>query len=225
MANDIDLPSDLHKLAKTYLLAKSAFNRAYCGWSHMLPPCSDEVGWRLLDAFRSEVKYFVFDLKRAEGGTGDASWEVFRKTLTDESDYHFADAAGFVKWYKALTNKIARGIGHLYDYHGDTFGDLADSYPLAGRELVERALASDPKSTRPRREGYLDEDEVTSAVREKHGDPWYKLICRGENYVARKLEVASYNCYLHRILTGRGECVSWTPDEQSAVEFANHYDE
>ena len=104
---------------------------------------------------------------------------------------------------EALKGKIDHAIGHLYEFHGDSFGDLVDSYPLAGRELVERALASHPKSDRPRREGYLDEREVGDAVLEKLGLQWYKLSARGANYVANTLEAACRNCYLHRILTGR----------------------
>lgn len=99
-----------------------------------------------------------------------------------------------------------------------------DSYPLAGRELVERALASHPKSERPRREGYLDEREVAIAVLEKLGLQWHKLICEGENYIVSALESACRKCYLHRILTGRDEQVAWTEDEKSAVDFAGHYD-
>ena len=67
-----------------------------------------------------------------------------------DGDYSFVDAMGFVKFYEVLKRKIARSIAHLYDYHGDSFGDLMDSFPLVGRKLVGRALASHPKSDRPR---------------------------------------------------------------------------
>ena len=126
---------------------------------------------------------------------------------------------------RGVTSKISRAIDHLYDYHGDSFGDLVDSFPLAGRELVERALASHPKSERPRREGYLDEREVADAVRKKLGLQWHQVICNGENYVASALEAACRRCYLHRILTGREEQIAWTDDEKRPLNFAGHYDD
>jgi hypothetical protein len=215
---------EVSKLAKTYLLAKSAFNRAYCRfWHSQVHPCADETGWKLLGAFRDEVQRFRFDLQREEQGIKQAAWELFRLELVGQADYSFADAAAFVKWYGALKSKIGRAIGHLFEFHGDSFGDLVDAYPLAGRELVERALASHPRSDRPRREGYLDEGEVRDAVREKVGLPWSKLICEGENYVLHSLEAACRKSYLHRILTGHDAQVSWTEEEKGAVDFACHY--
>ncbi len=150
---------------------------------------------------------------------------MFRRQLNDEVDYTFEVAAGFVKWYGRLKGKIDRAMAHLFEFHGDSFGDLVDAYPLAGRELVERALASHPKSDRPRREGYLDEQEVRDAVREKLGPAWHKLICVGENYVVQALEAACYRSYLHRILSGEDTRVVWTEEEQRAAEFAGHYDD
>jgi hypothetical protein len=217
---------EVPQLAKAYLLAKSAFNRAYCRfWHSEVQPCSDEIGWMVMDVFRREVEEFQFKLEREEQGINHAAWEVFRLELVGQADYRFEDAVAFVKWYGVLKNKIGRAIGHLYEFHGDSFADLVDAYPLAGRELVERALASHPKSERPRREGYLDEREVGDAVKEKLGSRWYKLICQGENYVLQALERACRKSYLHRVLTGQDAQITWTEDEQSAADFAGHFDD
>jgi hypothetical protein len=222
MMNTSVVLGEVHKLAKAYLLAKSGFNRAYCRfWQAEVEPCSEETGWKLLEVFRGQVD----KLKHREGGIKQAAWEIFRLELVGAADYAFEDVLGFVKWYGTLTSKIGRAIGHLYEFHGDSFGDLIDSYPLAGRELVQRALASHPKSDCPRREGYLDEREVGNAVVEKLGLAWHKLICEGENYIVSALEAACRKCYLHRILTGLGEQIAWTEDEKSAVDFASQYDD
>jgi len=216
----------LSSFAKAYLLAKSAFNRAYCRhWKAGGKPCTDEVGWKLLEVFRDLVEEYQFKLERREQSIKQAAWELFRQELVGQAYYTFEDVVGFVKWYRMLKSGIERAIGHLYEFHGDSFEDLVDSYPLAGRKLVERALASHPKSDRPRREGYLDEGEIGSAVLEKLGSQWHKLICEGENYVVSTLEAACRKSYLHRILTGRDEHVAWTEEEKSAVGFANHYDD
>jgi hypothetical protein len=226
MTNANTVSGKLQELAKTHLLAKSAFNRAYCQYWHTeIKPCSDETGWKLLAAFRDQVERFVFEYKRTEQGVNHAAWEIVRLELVGEADYGFEDVVGFAKWYEILKNKIGRAIAHLYDFHGDSFGDLVDSYPLAGHELVMRALASHPKSGHPRREGFLDEREVSAAVLEKLGPPWHKLICRGENYVAKALEVACRKYHLRRVLTGRDEQVAWTEEEKSGADFAGHYDD
>jgi hypothetical protein len=226
MADAARNQDDLPNLAKAYLLAKSAFNRAHCGfWHAEVQPCSDETGWKLLDTFRATVEHFRFKRGREELGIKNAAWELFRCQLVGDADYSFEEATGFVKWYERLRNKIGGAIAHLYEFHGDSFGDLIDAFPLAGRELVERALASHPKSSRPRREGFLDERELDEAVREKLGPGWHSLICRGENYIVRALETACYKCYVYRVLTGDDERVAWTDAEQSAVDFAGQYDD
>jgi len=220
------VPDDLQNLAKAHLLAKSAFNHAYCRfWLSEVKPCSEETGWKLLEAFRKQIEKFRFKLDYRERGIEHAAWEIFRLELVGQADYRFEDIVGFVRWYHMLKNKIEESIGHLYEFHGDSFGDLVDSYPLAGPELVERALASHPKSDRPRREGYLDEREVAEAVLEKLGVQWYGVICTGANYVKSVLEAACRKCYLHRVLTGLDEQIVWTGEERGAVDFAGHYND
>jgi len=224
MSNSALVGGDLHILAKAHLLARSVFNRAYRrSWENEVKPCSDETGWKLLEFFRREVEKFRLKQKREEQGIQVAAWEIFRLELVGDADYSFEDAVGFVKWYGMLNGKIGLAIEHFYEFLGDSFADLVDSYPLAGQELVERALASHPDSDRPRREGYLDEEEVRDAVGESLGSEWRKLICGGANYVRIALEGACYKCYLHRVLTERDERTTWTEEEKSAATFACHY--
>jgi hypothetical protein len=224
MVEAIHTKGEVWDLAKAYLLAQSTFNRAFCRfWHAEVQPCSDESGRKILGVFRNAVETFRLKSGRDELGMNHAARELFRLTLVGEADYSFDEAAEFVKWYERLKNAIGVAIAHLFEFHGDSFGDLIDAYPLAGPELVKRALASHPKSDRPRREGFLDEQELHDAVREKLGPGWYKVICRSENYVVHSLEVACYKCYVHRILTGEDERVSWTEAERSAADFAGQY--
>lgn len=216
---------ELRALAKSHLLAKSAFNRAYClFWHAQVKPCSDETGWKLLESFHRQVEHFRFKLNRPEQGVDNAAWEMFRLQMVGDADCEPEDVTGFVKWYEALTRKIGSSIDHLYDYHGDSFADLIDAYPLAGRDLVVRALASHPKSGCPPHEGFLEQREVSHAVLDKLGPHWHKFICAGENYVIRALETSCHEYFLHRILTGRDDQVTWTEEEQDAIGFADHYD-
>src|SRR5256885_693228 len=103
MADTILVIDEAHKLATVYLLAKSAFNRAYRRfWETQVKPCSDDMGWKLLEAFRSEIEKFRFKYGRHQRGIEQATWELFRLELVGKADYHFEDVVGFVKWYKAL---------------------------------------------------------------------------------------------------------------------------
>ncbi len=226
MSSTAEIPGEFQKFAKAHLLAKSAFNCAYRHfWQSEVKPCSDETGWKLLEAFRKEIARFLFGPNRHEQGVKSAAWEIFRLELVGKADYSFEDIVGFVQWYQLLKDQISEAIGHMYEFHGDSFSDLVDSYPLAGPELVKRALASHPQSDRPRREGYLDEREVEEAVLEKLGSQWHNLICRGPNYVKNRLGLACRKCYLHRILTGLDEQTVWTQEERSALNFVCHYEE
>ena len=226
MHGDFEHWRELGALAKEHVLSKAALNRLYCQhWQTQVKACSDESGWKLLDIFRATVETYRFKLKRREQGIKQAAWEIFRLELVGKADYTFHDLVGFVKWYGVLKSKISRAIGHLYEYHGDSFADLIDSYPLAGRELVGRALATCPASSRPRREGYLDEAEVAGAVQQRLGSRWHNLICHGENYVARALELACYRALVHRIVRDTDELVPWTEEERSMLHFAGQFDE
>src|SRR5438552_3048631 len=115
-------PNEVHKLAKAHLLAKSAFNQAYCRFWHVeVKPCSDEMGWYLLQRFQRQVEDFQFKRNRGGQSIKQAVWEMFRLELVGGSDYSFEDVVGFVKWYGTLTRKISRAIGHLFEFHGDSF--------------------------------------------------------------------------------------------------------
>lgn len=215
----------LAEKAKAHLLAQAAFNQEWIRYWHTVQPCTDEVGWKVMETFRGTVDLYVFKYKRGDVGIKQSAWEVFRQTLTGEAEYSFDDALGFVKWYEQLKQKISRGISHLFDYHGDSYGDLVDSYPLAGKSLAERALASNPKSDRPRREGFLDETEVRESVKEL-GEQWYKLIAHGENYVESSLEHAAVKAYLHRVLTGRDEeTAEWAEASGSELLCVGHFED
>jgi diadenosine tetraphosphate (Ap4A) HIT family hydrolase len=206
MANASSGVSELEELARAHLLAEKAFNRAYRQfWEAEVTACPQGTGWKLLEVFRREVDRYRIKLDRSERGIEQAAWEIFRLELVGKADYTFKDVVGFVKWYRELKSRIELAIGHLYEFHGDSFADLVDSYPLAGQHLVDRALATHPESDRPRREGYLDEQEICEAVLEKLGPQWHNLICKGGNYVLSVLEAACQKCYLHRVLTSLEE--------------------
>jgi hypothetical protein len=90
----------LPDFAKTYLLAQSEFNRAYCRYLQSeVRCCSDETGWKLLEVLRANVTRFRFKMDRNDSGIPNAAWELFRCLFDGKADYTFDDAVAFVKWY------------------------------------------------------------------------------------------------------------------------------
>jgi hypothetical protein len=207
-------------VARAFLLTRSRFNHAYEKFfTNELQACADGIAWTLLELFRQKVELFVFQYDHRDLGIRDAAREIFRLELVGEAAYSFEDAMGFVKWYSQLKSSIAQAIGHLYEFHDDGFSDLCDSYPLAGRELVDRALATHPTSTKPRRDGFLDEAELHEELLARRGARWQKLICRGANYVGAALEIACKHYFLHRLLVSENNLVTWTPEERKGLSF------
>jgi hypothetical protein len=217
--------ADLIGKAKAMLLLKSEFNRAWIRfWFNHVSPCDEATFYRLLPIYRGFVDQFVFRYKRADVGVKHASWELFRQISPDEGSWTWDDAAGFVKFYEQLDNRLGRALAHLFDFHGDSYSDLCDSLPLAGEAIVRRCLASDPKSRQPRREGFLEERELRDAVKEL-GPQWSKFILEGENYVLMALLAACKKDWLYELLVDRENKHAWSEKEQEELSYANHGDE
>jgi hypothetical protein len=155
----------------------------------------NERFWQLLDHFRELVRCCL-DRKHSEP-IAAAAREFFRLALVAEpplerDQYPMEEALQWFQGYKALKCKLDKALAGLYDFHGDSFGDLIDSMPLGGRALCERAL----KSASERRDGFLNAEEVTDAI-DALPQPWSKLVS-DEIYVTLTLEES-----------GRESLVSW----------------
>ena len=147
-------------------------------------PLNDRF-WKLLDHFRELVKA---NLGREDGQPlADAAREFFRLALVtkpplDADQYLMEEALQWFQGYKALTHQLDGALAGLYDFHGDSFGDLIDSMPLGGRALCERALKTSSRC----REGFLSAEEVSEAIKALP-ETWRKLVS-DEIYVASTLQ-------------------------------------
>jgi len=147
-------------------------------------PLNDRF-WKLLDHFRELVKC---NLDRQRGQPiADAARELFRLALVTMSplatdQYLMEEALQWFQGYKALRHQLDVALADLYEFHGDSFGDLIDSMPLGGRALCERALKTSSRC----REGFLSEEEVSEAIRALP-EPWRKVVS-DEVYVASNLQ-------------------------------------
>lgn len=195
---------NLRKHAQRLNLAETRFEKTFNLWRNKeVKPCDDETGWKILDAFRHEVGYYYFDLRRYDVGIEHAAWELFRKCLTGECNHTIGEILQFVEWYGVLTSRISKAFRDLsLDRGDDSFGDLTDSLPLAGRKIVERCLATDPRSGKPKREGFLEAKELYEAIKSDLSEDWYKLICEGENYVEMALSDSAKKAVLNHFAAG-----------------------
>lgn len=170
----------------------------------------------LLDHFRGLVVERMG--KRRGKPVEDAADEFFRLAVVNEPreeeepgrEYNsmpedpeplsYEEALGFLARYKLLKQRISVKLSPLFDWHGDGFGDLTDSFPMGGRVLIDRALKTEYVERgfdkRPvGRDGFLSESEVYGAIKDA-GEPWAAFV-GGENYVESALEEAARSWLLH----------------------------
>ncbi len=211
-----ELLSAAETTCRQHLLAKARFDHAFTKWWATVPPCTDDTGWKLLERFRKEIDTYCFTYKRSEG-VAQAASEMFRLVLVDQATWTLTDIYGFAVWYDKLKDKISNAIGHLFEYYGDSFSDLCDSLPLAGQEVVSRCLASHPKSKSPRRDGFLEEQEIAAAIEVVK---WRTFICEGENYVEMALADQSRKWFKHFILRES----QWSQEDEKTLSHIYHDD-
>lgn len=180
-ASDVQLPADLVSAGNAVLTANFNYRAAWFKFFDGVKPVSKARFWALLECFRKEVEVYCFTYKRTNG-VGQAAKEFFRKALVGSMSaipgcptYSIQEASGFVKAYSKALEVLERRHGKLFDYAGDSFGDLMDSLPLAGSEFFEKRFAT--------------EDELYGAIRSLE-PVWSEFLFR-ENYVLMSLEDAA----------------------------------
>jgi hypothetical protein len=158
--------------------------------------------WKLLEHFRKLVKSNI-NSKKAEP-IKSAAAEFFRQALVtipplEENEYLMEEALQWLRGYRALTRQLDGALADLFDFHGDSFGDLIDSMPLGGRVFCERALKTHSRS----RDGFLSEEELNDAVK-TIDQPWRDLIGH-EIYVVSRLDEMAENYLIswlrHNVMT------------------------
>jgi hypothetical protein len=164
-------------------------------------PLNDRF-WKLLDHFRELVRCNL-DRKRSEP-IAHAAREFFRLALVikpplEGDEYLMEEALQWFQGYKALKHQLDKALSDLYEFHGDSFGDLIDSMPLGGRELCERALRTNPRDG----DGFLNEGEVSDAIKALP-QPWRRLV-PDEIYVGSTLEESAQKSLVswmqHNVMT------------------------
>ena len=181
----------LAKAEKDYETAWGQYFHAFGDENALVKPLGKSRFWEMLAQFTREIECFYFGYKRTNG-IEDAADELFRKAVTGESQhpighglvvqYTYEDVLRFAVTYGCVKGHIEKRIGHLFEFAGDSFADLVDSLPLAGREFYAKKFHS--------------QAALYEAGHKHLTDKWRKLIFGGENYIESTLEKAAKKWYL-----------------------------
>lgn len=159
--------------------------------------------WQLLSVFQDEVRAFRFVMRRSDG-VARAADEFFRKPYAGHfqassgktvPEYSFDEAVQFARTWTEIVNRLYPAlVGVVTNRSDDTFGDLLDSLPLLGRELVAKAVEGEFGKMRQLVRAVsvkCQELEVPSA-----------FVLHGENYVASSLYEAARDYFARRAAGG-----------------------
>ena len=146
--------------------------------------------WMLAPVFTGCVFTFRFGYGRTNGAENAAD-EFFRKArvrdfrcLASEIEvrYSLDEAISFAKTWSKLKNRLYRPLFDVVTERSDDgYGDLLDSLPLAGRDVVDMAINRQ----------YTSEPHFIQCVRDacskREQDDLANFILQGENYIAMHL--------------------------------------
>ena len=169
--------------------ARQCYERSFRQYFEGNVDClTEERFWQLQPVLVADVWQFRFAYGRTNG-VEHAAGEFFRKPRIEDfrgldgehvPAYSLEEATRFAKTWRELTRRLYQPLFDVVRGRSDdAYGDLLDSLPLAGREVVNAAL------TRQFTTNTHFEDSVRFACRRrKELGPF---ILQGENYVATAL--------------------------------------
>ena len=179
---------ELKPKSVAYRKGQASYNRAFRDYfANKVTELPEGRFWELQAVFRGEVCTFRLAYGRTNGVEQAAS-EFFRKPLADDFGkaprYTLDEAVRFAKSWQGWRGRLYQPLFDVVQARGDdAYGDLLDALPLAGREVIEKALASE----------FGNQGQLEAAVligcdgSKKLAD----LILHGENYVGTSLADAS----------------------------------
>lgn len=179
-AEQMTLPQELKDAATVILRGNHAYRGAFIRYMASLEPLPLDRFWDLLERVKVEIHQYRYGYKRSNGVEQGAD-EFFRKALVGDGDYTMEECYRFTATYEQVVSRLSKRLGKLFEYCGDSFGDLIDSLPLAGREFCEQKFYS---------EEHLH-DQIAHLPA-----PWNKFV-GGEHYVEMSLE----HCAKRRMLS------------------------
>jgi hypothetical protein len=178
----------LKQKAIAYCEAKEQFTRAFRDYfANRATELPEDRFWELQAVFQRDVCTFRFGYKRSNG-VEQAAGEFFRKPLAGDfgkaPNYSLEEAISFAKSWSGWRGRLYQPLFGVVEGRGDdAYGDLLDALPLAGRDVICKALA--------REFGNQRQFEASVLAGCDGNDQLANLILHGENYVAMALADAA----------------------------------
>ena len=186
--------SNLIQTAKARNEANKAYKTAVSAEMRSLKPMDPEEFWETLACLASNLKAGKTSVDSAmHNFMCNAVYQSYGTCppCFDELSKHFAWelACRFLRKYEEVKATLSKKMHDMkgLDRGDDGYGDLMDSLPLAGRDIVDAIMSDDIAN-------YKQLEKALGEVHEKHS--LKKFILDGENYITMKLEEALVKAYL-----------------------------
>jgi hypothetical protein len=181
-----------YETAKQLTRLKYQFHEEWAHYYISLEPLNPERFWTLLVNFQKEVQTYRIQYARTDGVPAAAN-EFFRKTITHESTspkvpnpYTYEEALHFARTWGLVSQDLDRRYGKLITGYGDdSYEDLRDALPLAGKQICENT--------------YANFQELQGTI-QGLGPHFAQIILHGENYFRMSLDEAAKKWYLHTVV-------------------------
>jgi hypothetical protein len=166
--------SEAEKAAVKHTLAEREYESVFYSWLNTLEKLSPNRFWQLLEHYRR----LVFTATRYD--TELAADEFFRLALVKAADpvqYSLDEACRFAITYEITVSRLTRYFdrsnkGIEFGRTDDSYHDLMDSLPLAGRNFYRTAKAG----------GFHTLKQVEACIKTNVVPSLVKRILNGENY-------------------------------------------
>lgn len=121
-------------------------------------------------------KYRELILLHSHNRSEKAAHELCRLACTGQSDadWTLEEIASFIKTWCLISDKIDEKITDLPNVNrgDDSYGDLLDSFPLVGEEIMVPVIKG----------VFKDFKDIEKAIKDRHGKEIAKFVLNGENY-------------------------------------------
>jgi hypothetical protein len=207
--SDIDVK--MQALGNEFEHLKQQYTRGISVYIHNVEPLPEEEFWTLLPKLQNDITTFIKLKRDTKVGCNEFvryscfcsipynfSWDSKPEDDRNRNLKGWKTAAQFLTSYRKLTSKIYKAIDKMsgLERGDDSFGDLCDSLPLAGKDVISKILSKDIVTYK-----HLDRALDTACYMTNSEmdmvEKWKKFILHGENYICMSLENALTEYYSH----------------------------
>jgi len=193
------LMSTITELAATKTAADKAYGEAFRAHVNTFKPLDPELFWDIIDVFSEEIQSRLkYGSPVADAGHNMFCLFVYQsrscsdKTVWPDSELlRWEQMARFLARYSEVQKDLCRKMRDMpnLDRGDDSYGDLLDSLPLAGRKVCSDIME----------DNIANNKQLEAAFEGPGMDPRHPLrefILHGENYITMKFEKVLMKSFL-----------------------------